>query len=225
MKWTRNAVCATRAAADHLEMHVMDLFEEWWLKNIYKGEYGSDSINKFYAPMIRDNTGDERIHYWFDNKSREWVIPYDGEAYRFPEEWIYEDLDKEPDVHHLWTTDYYDGPLSGMALYEGQMVWFHCHSFGHFDDEELYPMYSLRTHALIELPERDLAAEVQRHENWRAIHPNNRHESRERYEAYKDENKELFDHLLGMDVPIGDRPNYGDLDEIMIVSDIQLYYK
>jgi hypothetical protein len=219
MKWTKNAVYAAMAAEHHLQMHISDLFEQWWLENIWKGEYSLESINAYHAPQVKANNGSP-LRYELDAQAREWVILYDGEEYRFPKNWVFEDLDEEPDVKPLWHCDYYDGPLSGMALLDGRMVWFTCHKWGAYDDEELCPDYSLRTYALIELTEEEIAEEVRRHENFRRC-VGHHCDYGENYAPYRCKDKELQDQFYAKAKPIN--RNYKDREPIMIVSDVQLF--
>ena len=46
----------------------------------------------------------------------------------------------EREVHFLWRLDYYDGPLNGLAEYQGEKVWF---DFHHMDEEGLHYFYVL----------------------------------------------------------------------------------
>ncbi len=50
-------------------------------------------------------------------------------------------------LHH---SDYYDGPISGLALYKGQKVWFHMIEY---EDDNLF---RCRTYGLYELSKKDL---------------------------------------------------------------------
>jgi hypothetical protein len=46
----------------------------------------------------------------------------------------------EREVHFLWRLQYQDGPLNGLAEYQGEKVWF---DFHHMDDEGLHYFYVL----------------------------------------------------------------------------------
>ncbi len=58
-----------------------------------------------------------------------------------------DDLDNQPDLEMLWHSGYYDGPLSGMARYKGEMVWFDCAEYGDWGES------SVRTYTLYRLNE------------------------------------------------------------------------
>jgi len=86
-----------------------------------------------------------------------------------------EDEDEEPDLRMLWHCDYYDGPLSGMAEYEGEMVWFQC-----CND----PVDGLRLFKLYRLSPEQIEAETARHESFRK-HVGWHADHGERYKDYK----------------------------------------
>lgn len=65
----------------------------------------------------------------------------------------------ESEVRMLWHAGYWDGPLSGMCMVDGQHYWFQC-AFESYRDRH-------RKFWLLELPPDDLAAELERHELFR----------------------------------------------------------
>lgn len=65
--------------------------------------------------------------------------------------------DKQPDLEMLWHSNYHDGPLSGMAKYDGEYVWFD------ILDEDIY---GTRFFGLYQLSEEDQQILFSRHELW-----------------------------------------------------------
>ena len=66
-------------------------------------------------------------HYdWRPTLNNTIEVTWEGGKQEFPLSDIVEDLDKEPDLQMLWHSGYWDGPLSGMATYNGECVWFDC---------------------------------------------------------------------------------------------------
>lgn len=49
----------------------------------------------------------------------------------------------EPDVEMLWHNGYWDGPLSGVALYDGEMVYFDMAEENDFNGNRMYNVYKL----------------------------------------------------------------------------------
>ena len=167
MKWTKRTLFAAMHVEDHLQSHFLDLFQDWWKENIYvrpKDADGGHYIHEFF-----DNIGPnfEHFSYEYRYREKEWLIRYKGEEYRFPETWPYENLEEEPDLEMLWHRGYYDGPLSGMALYNGQFVWFDCAAWGGWgDSDDLCPDYGSRTYNVYEISDKDLKTQFDIHERF-----------------------------------------------------------
>jgi len=75
-------------------------------------------------------TDDGIVITWADGEE---TIPFEG---------VVEDLDKEPDLQMLWHNGYYDGPLSGMAMYNDEHVWFDCINETDYGDR-IFALYRL----------------------------------------------------------------------------------
>lgn len=58
--------------------------------------------------------------------------------------------DEQPNLEMLWHCNYYDGPLSGMAKYDGEYVWFKCTYEDDYGDS-VYTLYELDNDAYREL--------------------------------------------------------------------------
>ena len=165
MKWTKRNLFAALNIEDDIRDHFLDLFQEWWEKNVCEEKDRMKQISLFFEDI---GPNFQNFSYDYDYRSREWVIEYKGTEYRFPENWPYEEVDKEPDLEMLWHSGYYDGPLSGMALYNGNFVWFECDQWGdRYDNPDPCPDYGMRTYTLYELSEMDLKNEFDIHERFR----------------------------------------------------------
>lgn len=72
---------------------------------------------------------------------------------------------KLEDVKMLWHSGYWDGPLSGIAVYDGKKYWFEIvrEIMGGNEDE----FYRTRLFALIKLSPEELAYEEENHERFR----------------------------------------------------------
>jgi hypothetical protein len=64
-------------------------------------------------------------------------------------------------VEPVWITDYWDGPLQGLARYEGRLHWFEVESFN-IDDPS-----AMRTYVLYPLSDQEIAAEEALHDLFR----------------------------------------------------------
>lgn len=169
MKWTKRNVFTALNIEDDIRDHFLELFTDWWKDNVYVRP--EDANNTHWIGEFFDNVGEgnfEHFTYDYDWKTKEWIIHYNKTEYRFPENWPYEDVDKEPDLEMLWHSGYYDGPLSGMALYNGKYVWFECDQWGEcIDNDDPCPDYGMRTYTLHELSEGDLKDQFEAHERFR----------------------------------------------------------
>lgn len=58
-----------------------------------------------------------------------------------PAEAFISDLDQQPDLEMLWHCSYYDGPLNGIAKYNGETVWFELVDFD--EGNWMYDLYRL----------------------------------------------------------------------------------
>jgi len=61
----------------------------------------------------------------------------------------------------LWHSDYYDGPISGLAEYKGKKVWFKWHGTAH------EPLTDLRIFNLHEMSDEAIEYEEERHQRFR----------------------------------------------------------
>jgi hypothetical protein len=144
---------------DLLENHAFDAFYFWWEQQHGEFKPNTPEWDNFWEGM---NTLNDGTFFNFDWETEEWVINKGGEEYRFPRSWLYEELQDEPDLVMLWHAGYYDGPLNGMALYNGQYVWFDC-----FSDDYQEPYYGMRVYRLYELSEKEMKEQFNHHSKFR----------------------------------------------------------
>jgi hypothetical protein len=129
--------------------HIDFNFYEWHLE-----EYGKPPDPEFHRTIdIQRYPKDGMITIKFDNR--------DDLEYDVPLSVFCDESDDDPKIYMLWHSNYYDGPLSGMALYEGKKVWFECDEWEHDN------LYHMRTFNLYELSEEEIAEEEYWHELFR----------------------------------------------------------
>lgn len=114
-------------------------------------------------------------HVMIQFRPDEVVFEYGSGQETVPLSEFFDNEDEQPDLRMLWHSEYWDGPLSGMAEYNGEMVWFECCNDS-FDGLRLFKLYRLS-------PEQ-IRSETKRHElfrkhvGWHADHGEN-------YKQYK----------------------------------------
>ena len=84
-----------------------------------------------------------------------WISEENGEEQEelVPLSEFVDDLDEQPDLEMLWHCNYYDGPLSGVARYEGELVWFDNEEYGDWGEDAVrsYQLYRLKGEVMDEL--------------------------------------------------------------------------
>lgn len=167
MRWTKRNLHAALNVADHVQDHFLFLFQDWWKENVYVRPEDADNshwINEFFNDI---GPNFEHFSYDYHWQDKEWVIRYKGTEYRFEQNWPYEYVEEEPDLEMLWHCGYYDGPLNGMALYNGEFVWFDHDKYGdRCDDDDLCPDYGSRTYNVYAISEEDLKTQFAIHERF-----------------------------------------------------------
>jgi len=73
----------------------------------------------------------------------------------------FHDKDKTEHAYMLWHSDYYDGPISGMAEYKGKRVWFKWHK------DVFEPLTDMRIFNLYELSKKEIEYEEYWHQYFR----------------------------------------------------------
>lgn len=132
-------------ARDHFNMHIFDYWADWREEQGLKWDV--DDLDFNYEPiyentqwyiLVRTPIGDDKIpaEYFFEKPNEE-----------------------EPQM--LWHSDYYDGPISGIARYKGQIVWFNCVEWEHDN------LFFMRRYALYELTQEQIDHEIEIHNRFR----------------------------------------------------------
>lgn len=119
---------------------IWDNWYNWKLQQMPEGYDDSDekyallySMPEYYDWNI-DSRTDEMVFRWHD----------DGEE-RVPLSCFISDHDEQPDLQMIWHSGYHDGPLSGMAEYNGELVWFQC-NWTHPPIEEIHNIIETDAH-------------------------------------------------------------------------------
>jgi len=146
-----------------VEHRIWDDWYHWKLQQMPEGYADRDekyallySMPEYYDWNM-DLRTDEMVFRWHDS----------GEE-RVPLSVFISDHDEQPDLKMLWHSGYYDGPLSGMAEYNGEMVWFQCNwSYPPIEDiHNIIETDSHRRYALYRLSDED-REELCRHQMFR----------------------------------------------------------
>jgi hypothetical protein len=125
---------------------IWDGWFEWRLKNAgckrhcNKDDPEYDNWHKVWLELLHTMPN----HYdWYPTNDNMIVVSFgNDEEETFPLDLVVQDLDKEPELKMLWHSNYWDGPLSGMAKYNGEDVWFECCNEDDFGDR-LFALYRL----------------------------------------------------------------------------------
>ena len=75
----------------------------------------------------------------------------------------FHEKDDTEHAYMLWHSDYYDGPISGMAEYKGKKVWFK------WDKDVFEPLTDMRIFNLYELSDAEIEDEEQWHQYFREM--------------------------------------------------------
>ncbi len=98
-------------AKNNIDSYLFWMFHYWYQKE-------HDTKGPFYKIVeVIEYPNEESITLRFDNdEDAEYTIPLS----------FMHDKDDTPPITMLWYSNYYDGPLDGLAEFEGERVWFHC---------------------------------------------------------------------------------------------------
>ena len=114
---------------DHADSEVWEAWFEWRLKqlgcerHVGKDDPGYEKWHTEWLKLLHTmptSTG------WRPTSNNTMIVSWgDGEEHdEFPLDMVIENLDKEPDLEMKWHSGYWDGPLTGMAKYNDEEVWF-----------------------------------------------------------------------------------------------------
>ena len=115
-------------ARDRLECHIYDRWF-WWKE---------DQIGR-EAALEKDP-----VSFYMDWQEKVMIFRFeDGTKETCPLTQFYDDEDEQPDLTMLWHNGYYDGPLSGVAEYNGNKVYFDCIEEVDETGARIYGLYEL----------------------------------------------------------------------------------
>lgn len=126
--------------------HAFDNYVESIIGYWYKKKFGS-SPDFLYGHIKCDYNTYGQIKVTFEN----------GEKHSIPTSEFYDNDPDHPKIVMLWYSDYYDGPLSGLATYNGKKVWYVC--------VEMDEVIDIRKFGIYELSDAELAEE----EHWHGL--------------------------------------------------------
>lgn len=66
----------------------------------------------------------ETFEWSIDTKEQQMIFKWKDQTEAVPLDYFYHDKDDQPDLTLVWHEGYYDGPLSGVALFNNEYVWF-----------------------------------------------------------------------------------------------------
>lgn len=155
MKVRRTTLYKWMLAYDNIDEFVSDCWFQWKHKQQF-GCYQWEAKDRRWYDLIREMP--EMVEWSFhDDEVEIRAVDKNGKfiTEKVPaSEFITSNTDLEPDLEMLWHCGYWDGPLSGVALYNGDVVWFEVETdHGMDDDETDYPLQGLREYSLHELTE------------------------------------------------------------------------
>lgn len=117
------------AYADHANDMIQDYWFRWYKKqhNIPEGDYSA----------IRD-----RFTFEVDVKHKLVICYSEDKRYEMPLEQIVHDLEKQPEIILTARWNFYDGPISGLGTYDGQMMYYNSIDDDDFNYRE-YTAYAI----------------------------------------------------------------------------------
>ncbi len=137
-------------AKNNIDSYLFWMFHYWYHKN----NPDLEERGPFYN--IVDVVGcptEDTITLRFDNDEKcEYTIPLSS----------MHEKDDTPAITMLWYSNYYDGPLSGLAEYKGERVWFDCVEW---EDNP----WQMRTFGLYKMSAKELAYEDKWHALWNKL--------------------------------------------------------
>lgn len=136
---------------DSMESHIWDRWVDWRCK-----QAGINPRTDDYHSIL--SSIPEHFSWTPYREEGKVVITWDGGKKEIPLEEFVDDLDEQPKLTMLWHAGYYDGPLSGMADLDGEMVWFDL-------EEENDDRY--RTFNLYRLTDEESEIHIRNHQEFR----------------------------------------------------------
>lgn len=152
MKVKRKTLYKWMLAYENIGEFIIDVWFQWKHKQEF-GCYQWEARDDRWRDLLRNMP--EMVEWsFYDDKVEIRGVDKDGKCVteKIPvSEFI--SLEDGPDLEMLWHCGYWDGPLNGVALYKGEVVWFECIADHGMDDESDYPLWGLREYSLHQLTE------------------------------------------------------------------------
>ena len=157
MKIKKTTLYKWMLAYDNIDQYITDVWFQWKHKELY-GYYQWEAhkhncdrwrnLLRSMPELAEWSIEDDHIEIRGVNKDGKYVTE------QIPLKEFIDPNDKQPDLEMLWHRGYWDGPLSGVALYNGDVVYFDCkHDYAMGEDEDELPLWGLRTYSLYEITE------------------------------------------------------------------------
>lgn len=181
-----------------LNMFIWDAWFQWRLKQAGISDFEETRWKKMLYSM-------PEIFEWHPELDGTIRVCWDGGEECIPMEDVVDDMDDQPDLELLWHCNYWDGPLSGMARYNGEMVWFECINEEDYGDRQ-FGLYSLSTEDKAEL--------YRQHELFREMVGHHCDHHPDRYAPFVCRDKEKFEAFYETKLPKVDATKGQKLAEV-----------
>jgi len=170
---------------ENMESHIWDRWLNYKLeqKKVDRRNDGWDRVREVAGEIPNiynwNIKKDHMCFQWVDDngEEQEELVPLDV---------FVDDLDKQPDLEMLWHCGYHDGPLSGVAKYEGELVWFDCVEMGDWGEDEV------RSFQLHRLSKEDEIEILRRHRLFNEMVGYHSNHHPDEYKEYACRDKKLF---------------------------------
>lgn len=121
------------AQAHYTHDRYIETMIEYWHEEKFQDNPDFD----FEDLVWKDKHSDDVINVKFSN----------GDEYDIPRQYFYSNKDYDgneyPVIEMQWYSNFYDGPLSGLALLDGKKVWFECSKMDDPIDIRVFKLYEL----------------------------------------------------------------------------------
>lgn len=142
-------------AKEYLEDHVYDRWVDWRYDQENLPKRGEDGWLEAHFKVVDSIPND--FNWSINTREQQMVLTWEGGKEIIPLEYFYHDKDDQPDLTLVWHEDYWDGPLSGVALFNNEHVWFKCIEEDDTGDRKL---------AIYRMPEEFRKEKFKRHEHF-----------------------------------------------------------
>lgn len=109
---------------EHLDDHVYDRWVDWKFDQGNFPKRGEEGWLEKYFEVV--DSIPKNVEWSINTRNQEIVFTWKDGKEVVPLEYFYHDKDDQPDLVLVWHENYWDGPLSGIALFNNEYVWFDC---------------------------------------------------------------------------------------------------